>query len=262
MLRKKLSPINFFKKILLFLSLLGIKPYVFLTFIKYFPKYLRDRRNWKRQGGKITTSYPIVNNFNAPSSVAGGQYFHQDLLVATYIFLKNPIKHIDVGSRIDGFVAHVASFREIEVFDIRPLEDKKHPNIIFKQQDFMKLSHEFKTDSLSSLHALEHFGLGRYSDSIDVNGFEKGVNSLISILDSNGMLYISFPIGRRDEVHFNAHRVFHPLSLLKLQSVIDNLKLINFDCVDDSGDLHKSVNINSILDSFTLGLGIYSFQKK
>jgi hypothetical protein len=25
-------------------------------------------------------------------------------------------------------------------------------------------------DSISSLHAIEHFGLGRYGDTIDVNG--------------------------------------------------------------------------------------------
>jgi len=28
---------------------------------------------------------------------------------------------VDIGSRVDGFVAHVASFREIEVFDVRPI---------------------------------------------------------------------------------------------------------------------------------------------
>ena len=35
----------------------------------------------------------------------------------------------------------------------------------------------------------------------------------------------------------------------------------NFDYVDDSGDLHKSININSVLNSFEFGLGIYTFQK-
>jgi len=56
------------------------------------------------------------------SGTASGHYFHQDLLVASRIFINNPEKHVDIGSRIDGFVAHVASFREIEVFDIRSLE--------------------------------------------------------------------------------------------------------------------------------------------
>jgi hypothetical protein len=30
-------------------------------------------------------------------------------------------------------------------------------------------------DSLSCLHALEHFGLGRYGDPIDPRGHEKGI---------------------------------------------------------------------------------------
>ena len=37
------------------------------------------------------------------------------------IYAARPEKHVDVGSRVDGFVAHVASFREIEVFDVRPI---------------------------------------------------------------------------------------------------------------------------------------------
>ncbi len=47
-------------------------------------------------------------------------YFHQDLLLANRIFKARPRNHVDVGSRVDGFVAHVASFRPIEVLDLRP----------------------------------------------------------------------------------------------------------------------------------------------
>jgi len=45
------------------------------------------------------------------AETASGHYFHQDLLVAGKIFKNNPIKHVDIGSRMDGFIAHVASFR-------------------------------------------------------------------------------------------------------------------------------------------------------
>ena len=37
-----------------------------------------------------------------------------------FVSFNNPLKHVDVGSRIDGFVAHLACMREVEVFDIRP----------------------------------------------------------------------------------------------------------------------------------------------
>ena len=67
-----------------------------------------------------------------------GHYFHQDLLVANFIYEQNPKRHIDIGSRVDGFVAHVASFRKIEVIDVRSLTKSKHKNIQFRQMDFMK----------------------------------------------------------------------------------------------------------------------------
>ena len=229
-------------------------------FIRYFPKYIKDMLIWKKQKGQITHFYPVFTDYNGNYSTAKGHYFHQDLLVATYIYKKNPVKHIDIGSRVDGFVAHVATFRKIEIFDLRSLKTN-HQNIVFKQMDLTKSISGVKTDSLSCLHSLEHFGLGRYSDDIDVNGFEKGINNLIKILEPEGSLYISFPISKKDEVHFNAHRVFNPMSVLNLRSVKKYLKLEKFDYVDDSGDLIKDVNIYKFDCNLNHGLGIYSFKK-
>jgi len=42
------------------------------------------------------------------------------------------MKHVDIGSRVDGFVAHVASFRDVEVFDIRDLSNSIQ-NIKFRR---------------------------------------------------------------------------------------------------------------------------------
>lgn len=53
--------------------------------------------------------------------VIKSEYFWQVLLVSRWINEANPRKQVDIGSRVDGFVAHVASFREIEVLDVRPI---------------------------------------------------------------------------------------------------------------------------------------------
>ena len=166
-----------------------------------------------------------------------------------------------MGSRIDGFVAHVATFREIEVLDVRPLEPTAHANIRFRQADLMGEVDAGITDSLSCLHALEHFGLGRYGDPIDPHGHIKGVENLIKMLKPGGTLYISFPIGRGDEVHFNAHRVFDPRTLLEMDRVKSALKLVDFDCVDDRGDLNCGVKVNDVVGKFRYGCGIYTFKK-
>lgn len=84
----------------------------------------KDFKNFKKQKGsdtlfKIEKKYFIWEDKYLKSGVMEGHYFHQDLYIAQKIFKNNPQKHIDIGSRIDGFVAHVATFRKIEIVDIR-----------------------------------------------------------------------------------------------------------------------------------------------
>jgi hypothetical protein len=211
--------------------------------------YYRDLRTLQNQEtsaarefpfGKI---YPILNDRFSGSGSASGHYFHQDLLVARRIFLNNPVAHVDIGSRIDGFVAHVASFRPIEVLDIRPPVSNTIPNIIFRQADLMapideKL--ENYCDSLSCLHALEHFGLGRYGDPVKYDGYLLGLNNMTKLLKRGGTLYLSVPIGPQ-RIEFNAHRVFSVRYLLECFS--GNYHVEQFSFVDDQGNLHENAPI-------------------
>jgi hypothetical protein len=63
------------------------------------------------------------------------------------------------------------------------------------------------------LHALEHFGLGRYGDRIEADGVALGMKSLARLLQPGGLLYLSCPLGP-DEVNFNAHRSLSPGTLI------------------------------------------------
>ena len=182
-------------------------------------------------------------------------------MVARIIHDHNPKRHIDIASRIDGFVAHVASYREIEVVDVRPLPNSEHENIKFRQDDLMNPQDLGQTDSLSCLHAIEHFGLGRYTDPIDINGHIKGLTNLVGLLSEGGRLYISFPIGQADEVHFNAHRVFHVSSIFDHPSIQQHMTLRRFDYVDDTGDLHLDTAVTEVEKDITYGCGIYTFEK-
>jgi hypothetical protein len=167
---------------------------------------------------------------------ARGQYFHQDLLVARWVHDAQPARHVDVGSRIDGFVAHVASFRTVEVIDIRPLTTTAH-NIVFHRRDMTVEDPAWDacTDSLSCLHALEHFGLGRYGDPVDVDGWVRGWDNLVRMVAPGGHLYFSVPIGPQ-RVEFDAHRVFSVPFLLDL--VRPTFTIESFFYVDDAGELH------------------------
>ena len=77
------------------------------------PKFIIDRKKWLEKGGKIDT-YSILKDYKDNAGTLNGEYFHQDLLVANLIFNHNPKRHIDIGSRIDGFVAHVASLEKLK----------------------------------------------------------------------------------------------------------------------------------------------------
>ena len=229
------------------------------------PRYINEYNSFEKLGGKITNAYPILNDYNAPAGTMKGGYFHHDLLVASFIYKTSPIKHVDVGSRFDGFVAHVASFREIEVMDLRDLDDSEHKNISFLKMDLMVKENipENITDSISSLNAIEHFGLGRYGDTIDPDGHIKGFNNILRMLKPEGILYIAFPIGKENQVFFNAHRVFHPLDIFNWADDKNSIELVRFDYVDDDGNLHQNIDLNTEANNLNLnfGFGIYSFRK-
>ncbi|GGD60053.1 DUF268 domain-containing protein [Erythrobacter arachoides] len=111
------------------------------------------------------------------------------------------------------------------------------------------------------MHAIEHFGLGRYFDPIDVDGHNKGVHNLIDLTEVGGRLYLSFPIGRADEVQFNEQRVFHPNWILRHPGIAQTMKLVRFDYVDDQGDLHLDCAIEGKALDLDYGCGIFTFEK-
>ena len=248
----------------------GINPKKAFLSICGFPSYFRILRMLKRQrkisGGDFDFAlpFPCLSERFSDSGTARGHYFHQDLLVSRRIFQNNPKRHVDVGSRIDGFVAHVASFREIEVIDIRPL-NSTIANICFKQVDFMeplpKELHEY-SDSLSCLHALEHFGLGRYGDPADYNGHLRGLDNLRLTLKTGGKLYFSVPIGPQ-RIEYNAHRVFSICWLLK--QFDGKYSVDSFSFVDDKGNLHEKVSLDAtaVRNNFgcNFGCGIFELTK-
>jgi SAM-dependent methyltransferase len=193
-----------------------------------------------------------------------GAYFHQDLLVARWVYENRPIRHLDIGSRTDGFIAHVAVFREVEMLDIRDIQSNVK-NIVFKRADLMQLPEELvgRFDSVSSLHAIEHFGLGRYGDPIDANGHLKALDNIHQLLQPGGVFYFSTPIGPL-RVEFNAHRVFSVSYLL--DAFKGKFSIESFAYVDDQGDLHTDCSLTAsheVESNFgcTYGCGIFVLRK-
>lgn len=212
----------------------GLAPDRLLKAVPKMPRFLGEWLAFRRAWSGEVRLMPCLHDRSAEGGDARSEYFWQDLLVARAIHDAAPERHVDVGSRVDGFVAHVASFREIEVFDVRPVHSEV-PGVVFRQADLMRAEslpgrpEEGYCDSLSCLHALEHFGLGRYGDPIDPQGAERGLANMATLLRPGGRFYLSVPIGR-ERVEFNANRVFSPRALLDLAGasglVLDHLVVI------------------------------------
>jgi hypothetical protein len=247
---------------------LGINFHTLFCAIKGIPIYFKNYFILKKQTKiynkfLISSLYPILGEQFMESGIMKGHYFHQDVLVARKIFLSNPIKHIDIGSRTDGFVAHVAVYREIEIFDIRP-QKSNVKNISFKEANLMLLDSTLKEycDSVSALHSIEHFGLGRYGDPIDIQGHEKAINNIHQILKPNGIFYFSVPVGPQ-RIEYNAHRVFSLKYLFEFFN--DKFELLSFSFVDDNGNLLENLNLSEVDIDTNLncnyGCGIFELKK-
>ncbi len=228
------------------------------------PRYVRDLLRFRSGYAGRIELLPCLHDWHQEGGSTKLEYFWQDLLVARKIFAAKPERHVDVGSLVGGFVAHVASFRDIEVFDVRPI-NAQIPGVTFKQADLMQPVPGMADycDSLSCLHALEHFGLGRYGDPIDSKGFEHGFVNMAALLKNKGIFYLSVPIGI-DRVEFNAHRVFDPRAIVKLATQ-HSLRLSSLTVIHTGGRLETIAHDEAQLASLAAqryALGLFVFQKR
>lgn len=243
----------------------GIHPQRILSALRGWRRYVRDRAAFRRTGNQNAFAWgkelPILTEWDE-SSGALGTYFYQDQLVARWIHEDSPTRHVDVGSRLDGFVGSLSVFREVEVLDIRP-QHETISNVKFHQLDLMlPLPEKWidSTPSLSCLHTIEHFGLGRYGDAIDPEGHLKGLAQLKKMVMPSGLLYLSTPIGPQ-RIEFNAHRIFAPETVLSWFD--DGWEIVKCAVLDDDNQMRESAGVDG-LKSFkgNLGLGILCVRRR
>jgi SAM-dependent methyltransferase len=205
----------------------------------------------------ITALFPILHERYTQAGEAAGHYFHQDLWAARKIYKANPRRHVDVGSCLAGFVAHLLVFREVEVIDVRPLTSEVD-GLAFIQGDATELRglEDDSIESISSLHAAEHFGLGRYGEPVDPLAHVKFMHALARVLKPGGRLYFAVPCGR-EKLCFNAHRVLSPQSVV---AAFHRLDLVSFSCVKDDGHLVEDCPPTDVA-SDAYGCGLFEFTK-
>jgi hypothetical protein len=205
---------------------LGLQPQRLLG-LRHLPRFLAEARHFQRllrlQPSLLDAELRWAPMLGDLSSLAGSSrslYFQQDLLCSAFVLSQPADSHLDIGSRVDGFVAQVAASRPLEVLDVRPLPLEAFPQIRFRQGDILQPPLEIRGRYalVSSLHALEHVGLGRYGDPLAADGFERALRQAASLVRPGGLLLLSLPVARleRNRVEFNSQRLFSHQRLLPL----------------------------------------------
>ncbi|MDC3396800.1 DUF268 domain-containing protein [Candidatus Pelagibacter sp.] len=244
-----------------FLNLMGLNLRKIFCLLN-LPKYIQDYFLYKKLGGKVKNFYPILEDFNVSAGNIKNHLFHADLLTSQNVFKNNPSKHLDIGSRIDGVVAQIASFRKLDVFDIREIDIKPHQNINFLKKDIIQNDemHDYeKYDSISSIGCIAHVGLGRYGDKIDPEGYKKAIKSISNLSKNDCYVYILTPVGN-EGVEFNAHWIFNPSKIID-EFKIHNFNLEAFHLINDEGDLELNAKLDNT-KNLNFGGGYFIFKKK
>jgi SAM-dependent methyltransferase len=134
------------------------------------------------------------------------EYTYQDAWAAAHVFRLRPELFVDVGSQT-AFCTIVSRVVPCIAVDARPtpLYLERLSYCRGEAQDLPFADGSIPV--LTSLHAPEHFGLGRYGDAIDNLGVERAVAEFLRVVAPAGHLIVSMPIGPQAWTYFNSIRV-------------------------------------------------------
>lgn len=241
-----------------FLRQFGYDPRRTIRAVSALPWFLSDLREYRRLAKAPDFLLPMLGDKGDTAGKIPIHYFHQDLWAARLIYQRNPSRHIDIGSSVEGFIAHLLAFREVELVDVRPLPvPVEGLTVTVGDATTLEMFADNSIDSISSLHAAEHFGLGRYGDPIDPEGHLRFMRALSRVLKPQGRLYFSVPCSASDEVYFNAHRILSPQTVLH---AFGDLTLLEVSCALDDGTFSKGCEL-SVLARQKYGCGMFEFTK-
>lgn len=226
--------------------------------------YIRFFNEWRRyraEGGLayIKDFYPCLADRTQETPV-DPHYFYQAVWAFSKILPQVQRIHVDVGSDVN-FVGMLSVAVKVEFVDIRPLPVQLK-NLTCRQGTILKLPYpDASVQSISSMHVVEHIGLGRYGDPIDPNGTYKACAELERVLIQGGYLYLSVPIGK-PRIQFNSQRIF---SIDEICTFLSGLSLVEMALVDNHGRFHTNIAPEKVIyddgNGFDCALGCFLFTK-
>lgn len=188
---------------------------VFTEWYNFYREYLFIKKKIYLNDEKLNlTSYPcLLDKKDVNLNI---QYYDYQNGWAFEQILKNkPRELIDIGSNI-AYLVSASKLTKVTFIDLRP-HSIPIDNLETKVGDILSIPYDNESiEYLTSLSVIEHIGLGRYGDKIDLQGMQKSINEFHRVLKVNGTLLVSFPIGSSNNIEFNAHRRFSPEKIYEM----------------------------------------------
>lgn len=227
-----------------------------LKFNKEFEVF--KKTNGQRFSVKNKDKHPCLND-NGKATSFDKHYVYHTAWAARKLKDISPKQHTDISS-FTYFSTLVSAFIPTKFYEYNPAEIDLD-NLTHEHADITNLPFEDNSiESLSSMHVVEHIGLGRYGDLLDVDGDLKAISELKRVLAVDGYLLFVVPIGGIAKIEFNAHRIYNFEQVI---SYFQGFDLIEFSLIPDR--LDKGIIINATKeqsDKQKYGCGCFLFRKK
>jgi hypothetical protein len=221
-----------------------------------YARQLREFRALQRETGHAAPIelYPQLSDATTVTPY-DPHYAVQGGWVLRGLLEQRPDHHVDVASQVN-YLQFFASLVPTTFVDIRPC-GLSYPGLEELPGSVLRLPFADRAvSSVSSLHVVEHIGLGRYGDPLDPAGMRKALAELARVVAQGGSLYVSTPVGR-SRVCFNAHRVS------AASDVVDwtGLPLRSFAAVRDDGKLVEDAAFSDVSGA-DYALGLFRFTRE
>lgn len=186
-------------------------------------------------------------------------YIYHPAWAARILVKTKPEYHIDISSSL-YFCSMVSAFIPVKFYDYRSAKINLS-NLTSDHADITALPFEDNSiQSLSSMHTVEHIGLGRYGDPIDPNGDLKAIAELERVLSPDGNMLFVVPVGKDAKILFNAHRIY---TYNQIITYFKDLKLVEFSLITDNPKLDEFIEDADpkLTELCTYGCGCFWFRK-
>ena len=173
------------------------------------------------------TVWPCPEDMSGPA--AAGDRHHEyaytvDAIVRFGLIGKELLDLGSSGSFLPGIMAALGC--RVTCYDVR-VWPMKWPNLIVKTGDLLAVDQGSfpmaSFDAISCISTIEHLGLGRYGDAVEVDGDLAGMHRLKEVLKPGGLMILTVPFGRA-EVAYPAHRIY---DRARFNRLIDGMEVLD-----------------------------------